>query len=225
MKALAIDTSNDYLSLALCNQEAILAYHEQVGQQHAEFILPTIRRLLSNAQQSIGQLDAIIYGNGPGAFTGLRVGAGIAKGLALPYDIPLIPIPTLDAIAVQYIVHQAIFVAVDARMRQVYWRCYLTQNQRLIPEGLIAVNSPSDIPLSCLSIGVGSGLAAYQAMLSDALLACLTEQYPHAKPTGQAYITLAKTECYPKVSADQADLLYIRNHVALTLDEQRKLRT
>lgn len=224
MKALAIDASNHYLSLALNCHDRIWEYHKEVGQNHAALILPQIQHLLDEACLSIGELDVIIYGQGPGTFTGLRVGASIAKGLAFPFGIPLMAIPTLDAIAIQFN-ESSILVATDARMQQVYWRHYMTQNQQLVPQGNIQVAFPNKIPpLSEKAIGVGSGFAVYKYNFSKNFLAALSRIDPNAKPKGSAYLTLAKKGAYQKISAEKADLLYIRNNVALTLEEQKKCR-
>ena len=224
MKALAIDTSNHYLSLALSCHSQTWEYHEEVGQRHTELILPQIQHLLNEADLSIRELDTIIYAQGPGTFTGLRVGASIAKGLALPFDIPLIAIPTLDAIAAQFN-ESSIWVAIDARMKQVYWRHYITQSNQLAPQGDIQVGFPNTIPaVNDKAIGVGNGFAVYQEHFPKNFLAALARIEPEAKPRGSAYLALAKSNVYPKISAEKADLLYIRNHVALTLEEQKKCR-
>lgn len=90
---LAVDTGTSYLSLALRADGEIRLFHQEVGIRQSELILPEIRTLFRNAGITAADLGAIVYAKGPGAFTGLRIGIGVAQGLATPFDTPLIGIP------------------------------------------------------------------------------------------------------------------------------------
>ncbi len=92
----ALDTSTEFLSLAVAVGDSVRSVHQHVGQQHAELTLPTLSRLLQEQGIGLDAVDAIAFGNGPGAFTGLRVACGAAQGLAVAADVPLIPVCSLD---------------------------------------------------------------------------------------------------------------------------------
>ena len=90
---LAIDTSTSFLSIALEHQGEVRLFHENVGTKQSEQILPQIERLFKEAGITTADLGCIVYAQGPGAFTGLRIGAAVAQGLATPFDTPMIGIP------------------------------------------------------------------------------------------------------------------------------------
>ena len=90
---LAIDTSTAFLSLALHADGQWHGMHPEAGNRQSDLILPGIRSLLSEAACTVSDLGAIVYAQGAGAFTGLRIGIGVAQGLAVPFGIPLVGIP------------------------------------------------------------------------------------------------------------------------------------
>jgi tRNA threonylcarbamoyladenosine biosynthesis protein TsaB len=221
MKLLAIDTSSSYLSLALSMDGEVHAFHEEMGQKHAERTLPEIGRLLQQADIGLRQLDAIIFGQGPGSFTGLRIACGLAQGLAFSAELPVIAIPTLDAVA-----HQSgaerVMVCLDARMQQVYCASYQTTPhwQRLGP---ITLQDPQDVSLpDGITLLAGDGFSNYPALLQ--------QQRDSTRHTGvlradaRAYIQLAQTGRYAQQHPREAELLYVRNKVALTSLEQQALK-
>ncbi|WP_293764934.1 tRNA (adenosine(37)-N6)-threonylcarbamoyltransferase complex dimerization subunit type 1 TsaB [uncultured Aquitalea sp.] len=215
---LALDTSSNYLSIALQTGDDILDYHQLAGQKHAEQTLPAIGRLLAEAGMSLTSLDAIVFGQGPGSFTGLRIGCGLAQGLAFSADLPLIAIPTLDAIAVQA-PEGEMLVCVDARMQQVYWAHYRRQDKQLERLSDIHLSDPHEISLPPgVDCAVGDALANYPQLLPQrAGIQILADVPPHAR----AYLGLAQSGRYPRRHPREAELLYIRNKVALTSAEQQ----
>ncbi|WP_225748432.1 tRNA (adenosine(37)-N6)-threonylcarbamoyltransferase complex dimerization subunit type 1 TsaB, partial [Eikenella sp. Marseille-P7795] len=107
---------------------------EKPANRQSELILPQIAALLAEAGLAVADLGAIAYAQGPGAFTGLRIGAGVAQGLAAPFGIPLIPVPCLDAVASLCPGQAAVLAATDARMGEVFYAWFDTQIwQRLSP--------------------------------------------------------------------------------------------
>ena len=98
MRVLALDTSTEYLSLALLIDGEILAREAQAGQRHSELTLPMLEVLLVEAGVSLRSLDGLAFGQGPGSFTGIRIACGIAQGLAFGADLPVVGIPTLLAL-------------------------------------------------------------------------------------------------------------------------------
>jgi tRNA threonylcarbamoyladenosine biosynthesis protein TsaB len=129
MKLLAFDTSTSIASVALFNQGEITELKQADEGQPTQFILNMIKQLLTDADLTISQLDGIVFGRGPGSFTGLRVACSLAKGLAYPYDLPLYPVSSLATMAYEIRLKQqenslAILAMIDARMNQVYWAYY-----------------------------------------------------------------------------------------------------
>ena len=96
---LAIDTSPSSLPLAIFAKEQMWTFHEAVGTKQSTLILPTLDRLLADAGLARSDIASIVYAQGPGAFTGLRIGLGVAQGLALAQNLPMIGIPCLEAVA------------------------------------------------------------------------------------------------------------------------------
>lgn len=221
MKLLAIDTSSSYLSLALSLDGEMHAFHEEMGQRHAERTLPEIDRLLQQADIKLGALDAIVFGQGPGSFTGLRIACGLAQGLAFSAGLPVIGIPTLDAVAQQSEAGQ-LLVCLDARMQQVYCAVYQT-GPHWQRQGPITLQDPQAVILpDGISLVAGDGFANYPA-----LLAGQREQIRHSgvlRADARAHIALAQSGRYPMQHPREAELLYVRNKVALTSIEQQALK-
>ena len=106
---------------------------EPSGQAHSERLLPLIDAVLAEAGWSLRSLDGIAFGAGPGSFTGVRIACGVAQGLALGADLPLVPVPTLVALAqAAWRVHGGtrVVACLDARMREVYVAAYERDGDR-----------------------------------------------------------------------------------------------
>lgn len=207
MKYLAIDTSNAHVSVSVADGERFFSETLALNNGHSEETLPLLQRLLADSGIAPRQLSAIIYGQGPGAFTGLRIGCGIAQGLALAWELPLIPVPTLDVIAFQSAA-AAVQVVMDARMNEVYTATYrdsrLCGDISLQPRA--ALQLPADITL----------LAGDCA--DDFVLPGIRTQT--LRPDAASYIRLVRAGGYASVAPEDAGLLYIRDKVALTAAEQ-----
>ncbi|MDK4688933.1 tRNA (adenosine(37)-N6)-threonylcarbamoyltransferase complex dimerization subunit type 1 TsaB [Kingella negevensis] len=211
---LAIDTSTTFLSLALQAKGKLYTYHEEVGNQQSSYILPQISALLAQAQCIVADLDAIVYAQGAGAFTGLRIGIGVAQGLATPFNTPLIGIPCQDAVAYLQPENECVLAATDARMNEVFYAFFDTKNhKRLSP---YQVGKPEDItqPENYRAeqvIGVGNAFALPNA-----------PQFSGSAqmPTAADYLALAQTERYTATAPEHAELLYVRDKIALTAAEQ-----
>ncbi len=208
MKYLAIDTSNTHVSIAVAVGERFYSETLPVVNGHSEETLPLIQRLLADSGIGLSELDGIIYGQGPGAFTGLRIGCGIAQGLALAHDLPLIPVPTLDVIAFQSAA-PAVQVVMDARMNELYTASYRdgVVQTAITLQARDKLSVPADIPL----------------LVGD----CAQElDYPgktvcELRPDAASYIRLVRRGGYAAVAPEAAGLLYIRDKVALTAAEQQ----
>src|SRR6476620_5342569 len=99
MKILALDTSTEWLSVAVFDGRTAVVIRERAGNASSEHILPVTARVLAVAATSLAGLDGIAYGAGPGSFTGVRIACGVVQGLAFGADLPVFGVPTLGAIA------------------------------------------------------------------------------------------------------------------------------
>ncbi|MEX2489226.1 MAG: tRNA (adenosine(37)-N6)-threonylcarbamoyltransferase complex dimerization subunit type 1 TsaB [Pseudomonadales bacterium] len=127
MNTLALDTSSNALVLGLQTGETRFDRFDIVDRSHSREILPAIYQLLADADLTIAELDLIVYGQGPGSFTGLRIAVGVVQGLAYGLNIPVVPVSTLACLAqAEYreFGDQKIVVALTARKQEVYFGMY-----------------------------------------------------------------------------------------------------
>jgi tRNA threonylcarbamoyladenosine biosynthesis protein TsaB len=123
MKLLAIDTSSDACSVALQRGDDIFEDHVVRPREHTKILVPMIENLLQEARTTLAELDAVVLGNGPGSFIGMRIGASVAQGICHGAALQIVPVSSLAAIAAEVIAtHGAenILVTQDARMHEVY---------------------------------------------------------------------------------------------------------
>lgn len=128
---LALDTATEACSVALLYQGKTYHHSEVIPRLHAQKLLPMIQQVIAEAGITLSDLDALAFGRGPGAFTGLRIATGVVQGLAFALDRPVIAISNLALLAQSaWRLYQAEYVAaaIDARMDEIYWGCYQLQN-------------------------------------------------------------------------------------------------
>lgn len=119
MRILAIDTATEACSVALWNNGTTFAHFEECPREHTQRILPLVKTILTEGNTALTDLDALAYGRGPGSFTGVRIGIGIAQGLALGADLPMIGVSTLATMAQgawRMTGATRVLAAIDARM-------------------------------------------------------------------------------------------------------------
>ena len=220
MKILAIDTSSEACSAALCIQDAIISRYEIAPRLHAELILPMVDQLLKQAEISLQQLDAIAYGCGPGAFTGIRVATGVAQGLSYACDKPVIPVSSLAALAQSIAVqHTFIIPAFDARMGEVYCGVYEVNSDGLVTTVQDeVVIKPEDFlyQLGQPCFGIGSGWASYPEELNLGIGNNLLQGYEADRfPSAEYILPLAKQafKLNRLIEPHQATPTYLRNRV------------
>lgn len=217
MKLLAFDTGTEACTAALWLDGRVYERFE-LGIRHAERLLPMVEELLAEAGASLTQLDAVAFGRGPGSFTGLRIGAGVAQGLAFGADVPVVPVSSLAALA-QGADAPKVLAAFDARMQQVYYGAYIRRGDVVVLEGAEVVAAPELVPLADGAgwIGTGSGWDTY----ADALMArnpatvarWLPRQYPQARHVAQLASVYAAAG--QLLAPEQALPIYIRDDVAM----------
>lgn len=224
---LALDTATEACSVALLHNGEITHLDEFAQRTHTKRILPMIDEILTQSGIKLTQVDALAFGRGPGSFTGVRVGAGIAQGLALGADLPVIPISNLTTMAQQANEQYGakhVLCAIDARMNEVYFSQLNAQTIEFNSQSFIQWNeiveervcSPEDVlklaqkeQNTCLKVGTGWEAYSQLAQItwaapSDILL-----------PSAQAMLSLA-LPCYLQkqwISAVEIEPVYLRNEV------------
>lgn len=225
MKLLAFDTSTRWLTVGCGDGTSFLARAEDVGNRHSERLLPLINTVLAEAGLTLRTLDGIAFGAGPGAFTGVRIACGVAQGLGLGADRPLLPVCTLEAMA-QAAWHdhgaQAVLSCLDARMREVYAAAY-----RRVGDGWREVRPPEVLAPHAMGapdatldwFGAGDGYASYPALITQLQLA---GHDAATRPDACAIALLAapRFAAGEGVDAAAARPLYVRHRVALTTAER-----
>ena len=229
---LGVDTATEACSVALWRDGDQTQRFENVGRHHSEQLLPMVRSVLDEAGCRLTEIDAFACGVGPGSFVGVRVGVGVVKGMALALDRPCIPISSLELLARGAGVHpgDAIAVAIDARMSELYfaaYRCTSTDSLECLEEPRVC--PPHEVPASIASItAVGTGWQAYpQAM--DGRFLHRPELGHHLDLPNIASGLAAAAHGFDRgrglISAAELEPVYLRNQIALTLEEQRKARS
>lgn len=214
LPALAVDTSSAFLNLALDNGKQTWRTSQEAGQRHSEYILPKIFALLNTANLTLKDLNAFVYTAGPGSFTGLRIGLSVLKGLALPMNIPLIAVPTLDAVAFIAPKKTNIIAALDARMGEIYTAFY--QGKPFTKNGNDTLIRKDD-PLWNKLFNNPNTVIIGNAFGSD-----IHDNYINARAEAGALLHLARTLPFPRYRASDAPLYYVRHKVALTEKERQK---
>jgi tRNA threonylcarbamoyladenosine biosynthesis protein TsaB len=219
---LALDTSTHACSAALSIAGVTHERFELAPRGHTQLILPMLDNLLSEAGFTLADIDAIAFGCGPGAFTGLRIAAGIAQGIAFGANLPVLPISSLAALAQgarRKTGASHVLAALDARMGELYWGAYQCDAQGIMMlQGNQSVCSPDFAPLPAGGkwLGVGSGWDAYGpallTRLSTSLCGYELDCYPRAQDI--AFLADAKFGQDAGVKAADALPVYLRNEIA-----------
>jgi tRNA threonylcarbamoyladenosine biosynthesis protein TsaB len=123
VKRLALDTSSLACTVALRVGEQLIERHEEQPREHTRLLMPMIRDVLAEADVELSDLDAIVLGNGPGSFIGMRIAASVAQGLAFGAGLKIIPVSSMAAVAAEVLDKsntELVAVAQDAHMNEVY---------------------------------------------------------------------------------------------------------
>lgn len=218
MKILALETAADPGSIALWLEGDVIARSCPEGLSNSATLLPLAEATLREAGIGFADLDGIAFGMGPGSFTGLRVACGVAQGLAVARDLPLLGIGTLEAMALAS-GGERVIVVLDARMGEVYYGIF----EHGVLQGEIGVAAPAAVPLPAASgwLACGNGLTAYP-VLREHLAPCVDVWMPELMPEAGAVVRLAAPRFESGEAGDPADAapLYVRNKVAKTVAER-----
>ena len=223
MKLLSIDTATEACSVALNLDGEIIEDFRMLPRRHSRALLPMVEQLLANAGQTLAGMDALVFGRGPGAFTGLRVATAMVQGLAFAVDKPVIGISTLAALAQEGLrVHGATSVlsSINARMNEVYWGAFREQNSLMVSVQHEMVIAPDQVVVpegDDQWLGMGTGWT-FRDKTAATVSDCHVETCPHAGDMAVlAAVDFAEGRM---VSAEQAMPVYLRNKVALKKSER-----
>jgi tRNA threonylcarbamoyladenosine biosynthesis protein TsaB len=226
---LAIETSSELASCALLKGDQVLSRSSSGVRTHSQSVLPMIQELLAEAGIALKDCDAIAFGAGPGSFTGVRTACGISQGLAFGANRPVVPVVTLDAMALachQKHGAQRVLTVLDARMDEVYWAQYEFDGAADgMPRAMIApqLSAPSAVAAQGAATPCGNGFAAYAEAFAgkDFAEGAHGDVMPHAVQIAQlARVAFAAGRAVP---AAEAQPLYLRNKVAYTQAERREM--
>ena len=219
MRIAAIETSGDWCSVALWSDGEMASLERRAGQTHSELALPMLDRLLEERRLKAKDLDAVAFGAGPGSFTGLRIACGIAQGLAFARDLPVLGVSSFEAIAEESGAGRVV-ACIDARMREVYYTALERRGGRWVEAvpGRCVAPGEAQAPRGRGWVGCGSGLAAYPDFLQNTIM----RAFPEVHPTAAAVARLAapRLAAGEGVDAARAAPVYLRDKVALTMEEQ-----
>lgn len=247
-RLLALDTSTQVMSLALVCEDEVLTYDGPGGGAASGHLIPQAQQLMAQAGLSWGQLDAIAFGRGPGAFTGLRTACSVAQGLALGADKPVLPLDSLMVVAqdaldfsvkgAQGAQPSSIWVVTDARMGEVYAAQYQLGVTGAEPEGssggwMVLTEPLLSSPQELLKRWVddpptdvaGNGLLAFDSVFSSETLPA-ARLFAQAQIRGRALAAVAKHAWLRGFAVDAALALplYVRDKVAQTTAEREQVR-
>lgn len=220
---LALDTATEACSAALLHEGQVIHRFEIIPRLHAVRLLPMLEEVMSEAGITLKQVDALVFGRGPGAFTGVRIATGMVQGLAFAAGKPVIAVSNLAALAQRaWREHQAASVcaAIDARMDEVYWGCYRLEQGVMQLQGEECVCAPEAVRTpdgfaSAQGAGTGWQYAGRLAVQVDAA-------WPDMLPDARDLLNLALPHWLAGNVLDAADAqpVYLRDKVATPKQQQ-----
>ena len=217
MKIAVFETSTEWCGAALWLDGEVRALEQRAGNRHGELVLPMLERLLARAGLAPKHLDAVAFGAGPGAFTGIRIACGVAQGLALARGLPVLGVSTLEAIAEESGAARAM-ACLDARMREVYYAAFEKDVR-----GWREVVGPQCVAAQAVKkpdgrewLGCGSGFSIFPDLLRSEI-----PVKPEIHPSAVAVARLAAPRLArgEGVDASLAAPVYVRDKVAYTKAE------
>ncbi|AFJ46868.1 tRNA (adenosine(37)-N6)-threonylcarbamoyltransferase complex dimerization subunit type 1 TsaB [Shimwellia blattae] len=223
MQILAIDTATEACSVALWQDGTSYSHFELCPREHTQRILPMVRDILNQGAISLSQVDALAYGRGPGSFTGVRIGIGIAQGLALGAELPMIGISTLATMAqgaFRKTGATRVLAAIDARMGEVYWAEYQRDaHGHWHGEETEAVLKPQAVSERLKQLTgewatVGTGWQAWPDMAAECGLVLNSGDIQLPDAQDMLALACAKLARNETVAVENAEPVYLRNEVA-----------
>ena len=230
MKLLAFDTSTDACTVAVMVDRQVHVDHRLAARQHGTLLLPMIDKLMAQAGITAAQLDALIYGRGPGSFTGVRIGVATAQGIALGADIGVCGVSTLQSIAQgchRQHADTSVAVSIDARMDEVYFCEYqCDQHELMMPLADEQIARPDAVHREAARYWAGSGAERYEQILQEKYSVDITCIRRECLPQAVDLLTIGagRIRQGQLEPAELASPVYLRNSVALTTAERAAKR-
>ena len=228
MNLLAVETATEACSAALMLNGKIAEQFSLTANGHSKLILPMIDSLLLEANLKPTDLNGLAFGCGPGSFTGVRIATGIVQGIGFALEIPVMPVSNLATVAQDFFDdnnENLVFVAMDARMGEIYWATY-QRNASGYAElvGRETVIPASDIEFPDVTgVGIGSGWKIFSQELLTRLSHRVTRYEVDNMPRARAVAKLG-AEGFKQglaVAAEHAMPVYLRNKVAKKESERQ----
>lgn len=223
MNLFAVETSTELCSVALWRDGELFVEEAVAENRHAEMLAPMARRLLARARLPAARMDAFAFGQGPGSFTGIRIACGFIQGLAFASHRPVVPVPSLLALAEQC--HEPhVVAALDARMNEAYIAAYARHgddwDEVISPRLVDATRLPSLPGRSWAATGSGFERLPW---LREAYGATVEMRFGDDLPRAGAVARVAARRFArgAAVAAERAAPLYLRDKVALTTEERK----
>ena len=231
MNLLAIDTATEACSLAIAIGDRVVSRHVVAGRDQTAVLLPLLHELLTEAGIGAPQLDAIVCGVGPGSFAGVRIGVGFVKGLAFVRDVPIVPVLSLQCLAqgaMRRTGAQRVLSCIDARMSEVYAGTFERGSDGVARATSAPRVCKPDVLAESIAepwAATGTGWGAYREILQRRFPKPIAEE-PTALPEAIDAITIARAALArgESIKVDALEPVYLRNDVALTLEQQAQAR-
>lgn len=228
MNYLAIDASTEACSVALQANGKLYSRYDLCPQSHSLRLLPMVDEVLIEAGIKLSQCDGLIFGRGPGSFTGVRIGVGVAQGLAFAVNLPVFGVSSLQAMAqlafIEGRIHgekSGVIAAIDARMGEVYNGYFmLDENNIMQPQCAEAVTAPEQLAQHLSTVvnkaeyGVGSAWDAYSEQLSSLKSNAGTPDVLFPSAVAMLAIGVISLEQGKGVAAEDAQPVYVRDTVS-----------
>ncbi|WP_321323235.1 tRNA (adenosine(37)-N6)-threonylcarbamoyltransferase complex dimerization subunit type 1 TsaB [Thiomicrorhabdus sp.] len=225
---LAVETSTSACSVALLHQGQEYIQHEILPQKHAHRVLEMVNQVIEEAGIKPNEIDLLAFGEGPGAFTGIRIASGVIQGLALGWDKPVLAVSSLLAMAEKVFSQQEPLedtewcAILDARMKEVYILRgkYILQTKELIADQPLMISPEqlkSFLPKNKSCIGVGDIKEIYPELVD------YFEHWYEALPEAVSIARIAQNNDQDATNLKQEipNPLYLRNHIADTIEERK----
>jgi len=232
VKILAIDTSTEACSAALYIDGELIERYLVAPRKHIELLKPMVDEVMKAAEVDVSELTGLAFGAGPGSFAGLRVACAFVQGMGAGLEIPVVPVSTLKAMAQQVLdTHpdRTVLVMLDAKMKEVYWGVYRLEDKEVItvlPEQVTKIEEiPNFTGIVGLAniIGAGDGWNVTPNWV-EALQPEFIEKNVYPRAGEIALLSIDDFENGMALDADQVSPIYLRNNIALTIEEQEALK-
>ncbi|MDX2219602.1 MAG: tRNA (adenosine(37)-N6)-threonylcarbamoyltransferase complex dimerization subunit type 1 TsaB [Burkholderiales bacterium] len=231
MKLLAVETSTERCSVALALGADVHVDEIDAGQRHSTLLNGMIVDVLGRQGLTVRDIEGLAFGSGPGSFTGLRIGCSVVQGMAFALGLEVAPVGTLDALAEQAGADcpdaGRIITALDARMGETYFAAWARDADRwhpVVSPCLLRADALPSLPGSDW-VAIGSAFDRHEyvaAHFAPQVARTLHDRLPSARDVAALALRIfARGEA---VSPEDALPLYIRDKVAMTIDERRALK-